>query len=128
MTDLSSGSNYHGQLTKAKRIAFFTFTPASFFFSDQTATSSPEFDTDTVEINLRGSKDKIVVMVNNDNSFPDDKKKGFIWSSSNGILIIKKSDPSFVKDATYKIAVMATEHAFSLTPNTREEFNQEAPL
>lgn len=120
MTDLASGSYYHGQLTKLKRIAFFTFTPEAFFLDlDLEDTPPSDFDTDTVEINLRGSKDKIVVMVNNDNSFPDDKKNGFTWSSTNGILIIKKSDPSFVKDATYKIAVMATEHAFSLNPNIR---------
>lgn len=75
---------------------------------------------ENVEINLRGHKDKFVLMVNNDNSLPYEKKEnGFMWSSTNGILTIMSSDDKFVKGASYKIAVMASESAFTYLPTLR---------
>lgn len=55
-------------------------------------------------------------MVNNDNTLPFEKDDSFVWLSTSGMLFISKSDKKYKKNSSYKITVMATEHAFDVSP------------
>ncbi|EAS00563.2 transmembrane protein, putative (macronuclear) [Tetrahymena thermophila SB210] len=119
ITQVQSGSIYYGQLTKNQNKQYFIFDP----YSSLSEEEQKNYPFEDIEINVRGAKDKIVIMANNDGSMPYEGDNGFMWSSNNGVLFISRNDLQFKKNAVYKICLMATEHAFDILPTVRDGFS-----
>lgn len=63
---MKSGSLYNGELSVAKKIVYFIFDPSKAIPN----TEDNDYDVESLEIHLRASKDKMIIMVNNDGSMP----------------------------------------------------------
>ncbi|EGR29732.1 hypothetical protein IMG5_149750 [Ichthyophthirius multifiliis] len=121
---LVGGVYFQGHISRKNPIQYFVYNPINDSDDKQKGETN-----DDIEFNFKGQKDKLIILVNNDGTYPySDGENGFQWQSSNGYLFISRKDKQYDKKASYQIAVMATEHAFKVSPYQNENIKEQLDL